>query len=153
MTAVATGRGRLLGATTRSAAARDLARSKVMAIRFVAHLSALGPARRLGLATRLREAERERATAAARAEVHAAAVDPTVVGSDVDVVPFLASLALLTRDAVGGGGSDAEATLASSADDVVRALLIHTHPAYEADFQRLYAPFAADIGFDRLLLG
>lgn len=153
MTATLTTPGRRPGATTRSAAAADLARSKVMALRFVAHLSALGPARRLGLATRLREAERDSANATARAEVQAAAVDPDVVGSATDLAPFLGSLAQLTRDAVASDAAGAGATLASGADDVVRALLVHTHPAYRADFHRLYAPFAADIGFDRLLLG
>ena len=136
---------------TRSVAALDLARSKVMAIRFVAQLSALSPARRAGLATRLRDADPAGATDAARAEVHAAAVDPTVVGDDV--APFLASLAQLTRDAVVSDPAGVGRGLASKADDVVHALLVHTHPAYRADFHRLYAPFAADIGFDRLLLG
>lgn len=125
-----------------------LARSKVMAIRFVAHLSALSAARRAGLAARLRDAERAAPSDTVRAEVRAAAVDPDVVGRDVDVRPFLASLAELTREAAEGDG-----VLSSWADDVIRALLVHTHPAYRADFHRLYAPFAADIGFDRLLLG
>ncbi len=106
------------------------------------------PARREGLAARLREAERADASDAVRSEVQAAVVAPDAVGRDVDVRPFLASLAELTRDAVGG-----DLILASRADDVVRALLVHTRPAYQADFYRLYAPFAADIGFECLLLG
>lgn len=151
MTATLIGGGRVREAATPSAAgdvARAVARSKVMAIRFVAHLSALPPARREGLAARLREAERADASDAVRSEVQAAVVDPDVVGRDVDVRPFLASLAELTRDAVG-----VDSILVSRADNVVRALLVHTRPAYQADFYRLYAPFAADIGFERLLLG
>ncbi|GJG88779.1 hypothetical protein tb265_39600 [Gemmatimonadetes bacterium T265] len=161
MTTAAPVRGRGPAAPAPTAdVARSVARSKVMAIRFVAHLSALSPARRAELAARLRDAERADAAAArdaARADVRAAAVDPTVVGRDVDVRPFLAALAQLTRDAVGdaadGDSVGGDTLLARWADDVVRALLVHTHPAYRADFQYLYAPFAPDIGFDRLLLG
>ncbi|HEY0778542.1 MAG TPA: hypothetical protein VGD56_11310 [Gemmatirosa sp.] len=137
----------------RTDATADLARSKVMALRFVAQLGAIGTARRAALARRLRDADLAAPSDDAGAAVRAAVRDPEVIHPAVEVTPFLTALAQLTRDTVGSDGAAVADALARRADDVVRALLVHSDPALRTAFDRLYAPFEPDIGFDRLLLG